>query len=62
MTNHETIAKMKVSDILRSKGYEETPVNAHIVPARDYSGPDYDAMRRVVTGQPETPDEAVPRE
>lgn len=62
MTNQETIAKMKVSDILRPKGRDETPVNAHVVPARDYSELDYDAMRRVVVGQPETADEAVPRE
>lgn len=57
MTNPETIANMKISDVLRPKGGDEIPVNTHVVPARDYSGPDYDAMRRVVMSQPETPDE-----
>lgn len=57
MTNSETIAKMKVSDILRPKGGDETPVDVHVVPDRDYSGPDYDAMRRVVMGQPDNPGE-----
>ena len=60
MTNTETIAKMEISDILRPKGGDETPVNAHVVPVRDYSEPDYDAMRRVVVGEPETTDEVAP--
>lgn len=52
MSNTKAIvAAIKVSDILSPKGCDEMPVNSHIVPARKEPEPDYDAMRRIVSGE-----------
>lgn len=45
------VAAIKVSDVLSPKGCDEMPVNSHIVPARKEPEPDYDAMRRIVSGE-----------
>ena len=53
MTNIGDIAARRVLDALRPKGGNEVPVNFHSVPARNEPKPDYDAMRRIVSGESE---------
>ncbi len=57
MTNIGAIAARRVLDVLRPKGGDEVPVNFHAVPARNDSKPDYDAMRRIASGEPDDVDE-----
>ena len=61
MGNSGAIAVMKVSDVLRPKGGDEMPVDSHVVPARNDHEPDYDAMRRIASGETEDADEGVTR-
>ena len=62
MADTDAIAAMKVSDVLRQKGGDEVPVNSHVVPARSDHEPDYDAMRRIASGENEDVDEGATRE
>ena len=61
MANTEAIAVMKVSDVLRPKGGDEVPVDSHVVPARHDNEPDYDAMRRIASGETDDADEGITR-
>ena len=61
MTNSAAIAARRVSDVLRPKGGDEMPVNMHYVPARNDPKPDYDAMRRIASGEPGDVDESDAR-
>ena len=53
MVNTKAIAVTDVSDVLRPKGGDEMPLNSHVVPARNDPEPDYDAMRRIASGERE---------
>ena len=62
MSTIESIAGIKVSEILHPKGGDEIPVNSYVVQERHAPQPDYAAMRRIISddtvpAEPETPDE-----
>ena len=59
MMNTGANAVRTVSDVLRPKGGNEVPVNSHVVPARNDPKPDYDAMRRIASGESEDGNEVV---
>ena len=61
MANTGANAVRMVSDVLRPKGGNEVPVNSHVVPARNDPKPDYDAMRRIASGESEDGNEVVER-
>ena len=61
MANTGANAVRMVSDVLRPKGGNEVPVNPHVVPARNEPKPDYDAMRRIVSGESEDGNKVVER-
>ena len=61
MANTGADALRKISDVLRPKGGNEVPVNSHVVPARIDPKPDYDAMHRIASGEPDDPKEVVER-
>ena len=61
MADANAIAVMKVSDVLRPKGGNEMPVNSHVVPDRNDPEPDYDAMRRIASGETDDASEGMTR-
>ena len=61
MTNTGANSIRMISDAMRPKGGNEVPVNPHLVPARNDPKPDYDAMRRIASGESEDGNEIVER-
>lgn len=57
MTGIAAIAATKISDVLRPKGANEVARNFHVVPAQKVPEPDYEAMRRIASGEGEKPEE-----
>lgn len=51
MTSIQAIAATKISDVLRPKGANEVARNFHVVQARKVPQPDYEAMRRITSGE-----------
>ncbi|MBC6441387.1 MAG: hypothetical protein GDA49_13495 [Rhodospirillales bacterium] len=59
MTVKDDIAAIKVSDVLRPKGRDEVPVNSHLIQERSAPQPDYEAMRRTISGENEDDRESI---
>ena len=45
-----SLASLTLTEILRPKAAGE-PVNSHVIPSKTEPAPDYDAMRRLASGE-----------